>query len=165
MKKVCKLVILVVLFFQVSCSYKPLYTKKSFNPYKLDVIVKQKGKYSNNVILMKNNLEKKLNSPRSKPSNLKLIISMDIRVSNLGINKDLNTYGKRVTIMVNYVMYDRKGTLSKGNLENSSTFNFSSNDYGNLTSLEDSYSKLVKDTSEDIANLILAENFNRRIVP
>ena len=129
------------------------------------MIVKQKGKYSNNVILMKNILEKKLNSPRSKPSNLKLIISMDIRVSNLGINKDLNTFGKRVTIMVNYVMYDRKGTLSKGNLENSSTFNFSSNDYGNLTSLEDSYSKLVKDTSEDIANLILAENFNRKIVP
>ena len=43
--------------------------------------------------------------------------------------------------------------------------NFSSNDYGNLTSQEDSYSKLVKDTSEDIANLILAENFNRRIAP
>ena len=54
MKKICKLVILVVLFFQASCSYKPLYTKKSFNPYKLDVIVKQKGKYSNNVVLMKN---------------------------------------------------------------------------------------------------------------
>ena len=43
--------------------------------------------------------------------------------------------------------------------------NFSSNDYGNLTSIEDSYSKLVKDTSEDIANLILAEDFNRKIVP
>ena len=153
------------LFFQASCSYKPLYTNKSFNPYKLDVVIKQKGKYSNNVVLMKNILEKRLNSPRSKPSNLKLIISLNIKVNNLGINKDLNTFGKRVTIMVNYVMYDRKGTLTKGNLENSSTFNFSSNDYGNLTSLENSYSKLVKDTSEDIANLILAENFNRRIVP
>ena len=114
---------------------------------------------------MKNILEKRLNSPRSKPSNLKLIISLNIKVNNLGINKDLNTFGKRVTIMVNYIMYDRKGALTKGNLQNSSTFNFSSNDYGNLTSLEDSYSKLVKDTSEDIANLILAENFNRRIVP
>ena len=66
MKKICKLVILVVLFFQASCSYKPLYTKKSFNPYKLDVIIKQKGKYSNNVVLMKNILEKRLNSPKVK---------------------------------------------------------------------------------------------------
>jgi len=129
------------------------------------VIIKQKGKYSNNVVLMKNILEKKLNSPKSKPSNLKLIVSLDISVNNLGINKDLNTFGKRVTIVVKYTMYDREGTLTKGNLQNSSTFNFSSNDYGNLTSLEDSYSKLVKDTSEDIANLILAENFNRKIVP
>ena len=165
MKMICKLVILIVLFFQASCSYKPLYLKKSFNPYKLDVIIKPKEKYSNNVVLMKNILEKKLNSKRSKPSNLKLIVSLDIRVNNLGINKDLNTFGKRVNIIAKYTMYDKKGALTKGNLENSSTFNFSSNDYGNLTSLEDSYSKLVKNTSEDIANLILAENFNRRIVP
>ena len=165
MNNICKLVILVLLLFEASCSYKPLYIKKSFNPYKLDVVIKQKEKYGNNVVLMKNILEKKLNSPRSKASNLKLVISLNIKVNNLGINKDLNTFGKRVTILVNYIMYDKKGTLTKGNLQNSSTYNFSSNDYGNLTSLEDSYSKLVRDTSEDIANLILAENFNRKIVP
>ena len=165
MKYISKLIIFVILFFQTSCSYKPLYTKKGFNPYKLDVIIKQKGKYSNNVVLMKNILEKRLNSPGSRQSNLKLIITLNIKVDNLGINKDFNTFGKRVTIIAGYILYDRKGTLTRGNLENSSTFNFSSNDYGNLTSLEDSYSKLVKDTSEDIANLILAENFNRRIVP
>ena len=165
MKKIFTLIILSVLFFQVSCSFKPLYTQKSFSPYKLNVIVKQKGKYSNNVILMKNILEKRLNNPNSKPSNLKLIVSLNIKVSNLGINKDLNTFGKRVTIVVNYVMYDKKGPLTNGNLENSTAFNFSSNDYGNLSSLEDSYSKLVKDTSENIANLILAENFNRKLIP
>ena len=62
-------------------------------------------------------------------------------------------------------MYDKIGMLTSGRLSNSSTFNFSSNDYGNITSLEDSYSKLVKNTSEDIANLILAENFKRNIIP
>ena len=165
MIKIKTLILLTVLFFQVSCSYKPLYLKKSFNPYKLDVIIKQKGKYSNNVVLMRNILEKRLNSPKSRSSSLKLIVSLNIKVNNLGVNKDLNTYGKRVTILVNYIMYDRKGPLTSGNLENSTTFNFSSNDYGNLTSLEDSYSKLVKDTSEDIANLILAEDFSRKIIP
>ena len=165
MKKIFTLIILSVLFFQVSCSFKPLYTQKSFSPYKLNVIVKQKGKYSNNVVLMKNILEKRLNNPNSKPSNLKLIVSLNIKVNNLGVNKDLNTFGKRVTILVNYAMYDKNGPLTDGRLENSSTFNFSSNDYGNLSSLEDSYSKLVKDTSESVANLILAENFDRKLIP
>ena len=165
MKKIFTIIILSVLFFQISCSFKPLYTQKSFSPYKLNVIIKQKGKYSNNVVLMKNILEKRFNNPNSKPSNLKLIVSLNIKVNNLGVNKDLNTFGKRVTILVNYIMYDRKGTLTDGNLVNSTTFNFSSNDYGNLSSLEDSYSKLVKDTSENVANLILAENFNRKLIP
>lgn len=165
MKKIFTIVILSVLFFQISCSFKPLYTQKSFSPYKLNVIIKQKGKYSNNVVLMKNILEKRLNNPNSKPSNLKLIVSLNIKVNNLGVNKDLNTFGKRVTILVNYAMYDKNGLLTDGRLENSSTFNFSSNDYGNLSSLEDSYSKLVKDTSESVANLILAENFDRKLIP
>ncbi len=165
MKKIFTIVILSVLFFQISCSFKPLYTQKSFSPYKLNVIVKPKGKYNNNVVLMKNVLEKRLNNPSSKPSNLKLIVSLNIKVNNLGVNKDLNTFGKRVTILVNYVMYDKKGALTNGNLENSTTFNFSTNDYGNLSSLEDSYSKLVKDTSESVANLILAENFDRKLIP
>ena len=165
MKKIFTIVILSVLFFQISCSFKPLYTQKSFSPYKLNVIVKPKGKYNNNVVLMKNILEKRLNNPSSKPSNLKLIVSLNIKVNNLGVNKDLNTFGKRVTILVNYAMYDKNGPLTDGRLENSSTFNFSSNDYGNLSSLEDSYSKLVKDTSESVANLILAENFDRKLIP
>ena len=165
MKKIFTIVILSVLFFQISCSFKPLYTQKSFSPYKLNVIIKPKGKYSNNVVLMKNILEKRLNNPNSKPSNLKLIVSLNIKVNNLGVNKDLNTFGKRVTILVNYVMYDKNGPLTDGRLENSSTFNFTSNDYGNLSSLEDSYSKLVKDTSERVANLILDENFDRKIIP
>ena len=165
MKKIFTLIILSFLFFQVSCSFKPLYTQKSFSPYKLNVIIKQKGKYSNNVVLMKNILEKRLNNPNSKPSNLKLIVSLNIKVNNLGVNKDLNTFGKRVTILVNYAMYDKNGPLTDGRLENSSTFNFSSNDYGNLSSLEDSYSKLVKNTSESVANLILAENFDRKLIP
>ena len=57
---------------------------------------------------MKNILEKRLNNPNSKPSNLKLIVSLNIKVNNLGVNKDLNTFGKRVTILVNYVMYEIK---------------------------------------------------------
>ena len=59
MKNIFRLFIFIVMFIEASCSYKPLYTKKSFNPYKLDVIIKQKGKYGNNVVLMKNIIEKK----------------------------------------------------------------------------------------------------------
>ncbi len=165
MKKIFLAIILTLLISQSSCSYKPLYTKKSFSPYELNVIIKPKERYGNNVILMKNLLEKKFNSKNSIPSNLKLIVSLDLKVSNLGVNKDLNTFGKRVTILINYSMYDKKGKLTSGSLTNSSTFNFSSNDYGNLSYLEDSYSKLVKNVSEDIANLILAENFSRAISP
>ena len=158
------LAILSILVFS-SCSYKPLYTNKSFGSYKVNIIIKAKDKYENNVILMKNILEKKFNSKAANPSNLKLIISLDRRVSNLGVNKDLNTFGKRVSIFVNYSMYDRKGNLTKGALTNSSTFNFSANDYANINSLEDSFSKLVKHASENISTLVLAESFSRKIYP
>lgn len=152
-------------FFIYSCSYKPLYTKKNFGLNKIDIIIKSKGKYENSVVLMKNLLEKKFNFEASTPSNLKLVISLDRKISNLGVNKDLNTFGKRVTIIVNYSMYDKKGSLTKGNLTNSSTFNFSANDYANINSLEDSFSKLVRHASENIGTLVLAESFSRKVYP
>ncbi len=157
--------LILSVFLIHSCSYKPLYTKNNFGSHKINIIVKSKGKYENNVVLMKNLLEKKFNSKASRPSNLKLVIALDRKVSNLGVNKDLNTFGKRVTIFVNYSMYDRKGSLTKGSLTNSSTFNFSANDYANINSLEDSFSKLVKHASENIATLVLAESFSRKINP
>ena len=157
--------LILSIFLINSCSYKPLYTKKNFGLNKVNIIIKSKGKYENNVVLMKNLLNKKFNSKASKPSNLKLVISLDRRVSNLGVNKDLNTFGKRVTIFVNYSMYDERGSLTKGSLTNSSTFNFSANDYANINSLEDSFSKLVKHASENIGTLVLAESFSRKIYP
>ncbi len=165
MKKILFLIMLFSYLFQTSCSYKPLYKKQNFDPYKINIIVKSKGRYGQNTLLLKNILERKFNSSDSIKSNLKLIISLNRNVSNLGVNKDLNTFGKRVTININYSMYDKKGVLTSGNFSNSSTFNFSLNDYGNLTSLEDSFSKLIKDASENIANLILAEDFNRALSP
>ena len=162
-KNLFYLILYVVLV--CSCSYKPLYTKKNFGLNKIDIIIKSKGKYDNNVVLMKNILEKKFNFKASKPSNLKLVISLDRIVSNLGVNKDLNTFGKRVTIIVNYALYDKKGSLTKGNLTNSSTFNFSANDYANINSLEDSFSKLVRHASENIGTLVLAESFSRKVYP
>ena len=64
--------------------------------------------YGQNTLLLKNILERKFNSSDSIKSNLKLIISLNRNVSNLGVNKDLNTFGKRVTININYSMYDKK---------------------------------------------------------
>ena len=80
--------LILYVFLICSCSYKPLYTKKNFGLNKVDIIIKSKGKYENNVVLMKNILEKKFNFKGSKPSNLKLVISLDRIISNLGVNKD-----------------------------------------------------------------------------
>ena len=114
---------------------------------------------------MKAYLNKKLNSRALKKSNLKLIISIDKNVSNLGVNKDLNSFARSLEIKVLYSLKDKKGELMSGNLKNSANFNYTTNNYANILSLEDASNKLIKSLSNDIADLILVGSFARKIQP
>jgi len=110
-------------------------------------------------------LNEKLNKKGSKNSYLKLVVSMDRSISGIGVNKDLNSYARLVQISINYSFYDRKGELLSGSLNGNSTFNYTTNNYANLISLEDASNKLVKSLSSDLSNLILAESLERKFHP
>ena len=115
--------------------------------------------------MMKVLLNQKLNRKNSKNSSLKLIVSINRSVSSIGVNKDLNSYGRLLQISVNYSFYDRKGELLSGNLNGNSSFNYTTNNYANLISLEDATSKLIKSLSDDLSSLILADSIERRFYP
>ena len=152
--------------FVSSCAFKPLYKKtNSFSNYKINIIVKSKDYYENNVSMMKLFLNQKLNKKGSKKSSLKLIVSIDRSVSNIGIKKDLSSDARIVRITIIYSFYDKKGELSSGSLKNSASFNYTMNNYANMVSLEDASSKLIKSLSSDLANLLISGSFNRNINP
>ena len=44
-------------------------------------------------------------------------------------------------------------------------FNYTTNNYANIISLEDASNKLVKSLSSDLSNLILAESLERKFQP
>ena len=157
---------LILLLTLTSCAYKPLYKESNnFYPNKIKIIVKSEENYENNVSMMKAYLNKRLNIKGSKKSSLKLIISINKDVSNLGINKDLNSYARSLQIHAIYSFKDRKGELTSGNLKNSASFNYTTNNYANILSLEDASNKLIKSLSNDIADLILAGSFGRSVLP
>ncbi len=157
---------LFLLFFSTSCAFKPLYQKTNlFHPYKVNIVVKSKENYENNVSVMKSLLNQKLNHAVTRNSDLKLVVSMSRSISGLGINKDLNSYGRLVILSINYSFYDKKGQLTSGSLSTSSSFNYTTNNYANIISIEDSSAKLVKSLSSDLANLLLAGSYERKIIP
>ena len=148
------------------CSFQPLYKSNDFySSYKINVIVKSKGKYENNVSLVKRILESKLNTTKAKPSHLKLVVSINRYESDLGINKNLYTFGKMLILDVNYSFYDKKGLLSSGKLSSKTSYNITSNTYSNIVSKEDASKKLALSTSKNLVNLIIARDFDRKISP
>tara|TARA_B100000963_G_C22542342_1_gene632783 strand:- start:110 stop:604 length:495 start_codon:yes stop_codon:yes gene_type:complete len=159
-------IFLILFYIITSCAFKPLYKQtNSFYPNEINIIIKSEENYENNVSMMKAYLNKKLNSRALKKSNLKLIISIDKNVSNLGVNKDLNSFARSLEIKVLYSLKDKKGELMSGNLKNSANFNYTTNNYANILSLEDASNKLIKSLSNDIADLILVGSFARKIQP
>ena len=137
-----------LLVLMCSCAFKPLYKKtNNFHPNKINIIIKSKQNYENNLSIMKVLLNEKLNKKGSKNSYLKLIVSMDRSIS------------------INYSFYDKRGELLSGSLNGNSTFNYTTNNYANLISLEDASNKLVKSLSSDLSNLILAESLERKFQP
>ena len=157
---------IVVIYFLSSCAYKPLYKRTNlYYPHKVKIVIKSKEKYENNASTMKLLLDEKLNSKSSKDSNLKLVVSINRVVSGMGINKDLSSDALMLVIEAKYVFLDKKGELTSGSLRNTGSFNYTSNNYANIVSLEDTSKKLVRSLSTDLADLILALSLKRTISP
>ena len=156
----------ILFIFSSSCAFKPLYKQtNNFHPNKIQIIIKSQENYENSLSMMKVLLNQKLNKKNSKNSSLKLIVSMNRSVSNIGVNKDLNSFARLLQISVNYSFYDRKGQLLSGNLNGNSSFNYTTNNYANLISMEDATSKLIKSLSDDLSSLILADSIKRSFYP
>ena len=153
---------LLIFLLTFSCSYKPLYKKNKFTNEKIDIFVKSKEKYENDVSLMKLLLNEKLNYKSSKPSNLKLVVSIEKQTSGLGVNKDLYTYGQMLTYDIKYSFYNQSSLLSSGNLTKKASYNISSNSYSNIISIEDASQKLIASISENLSNIIIAEKSKRK---
>ena len=136
-----------------------------FSKYAVDITIKSNGKYENNANLMKSILNQKLKHESSAPSNLKLVVSIDRNISDLGINKDLFTFGKMLVYNINFSFYDKKGLLTSGKLTGKTTYNIGKNSYANIVSKEDASKKLISSLSQNLTNIITAMDFKRIISP
>ena len=114
---------------------------------------------------MKASLNQKLNSKKSKPSNLKLVVSLRRSKSALAFNKDLYSSGKILLINLQYTFYDKKGVILSGSLENKSSYFMGSSPYANLVSEESAAKNIISSLSESLSHIIVASKFNRLIVP
>ena len=114
---------------------------------------------------MKASLNQKLNSKKSKPSNLKLIVSLSKSVSGLAFNKDLYSSGKILNINLQYTFYDKKGVILTGSLQNKSSYFIGASPYANLVSEESATKGIIFSLSENLSNIIVASKLSRSITP
>ena len=164
--KIKILITIFVIYLLNSCAYKPLYKRtNAFHPHNVKIVIKSKDKYENNASEMKLLLDEKLNSKNSKDSNLKLVVSINRNVFSMGINKDLSSDALMLVMEANYIFFDKKGELSSGRLTNTGSFNYTTNNYANIVSMEDTSKKLIKSLSTDLADLILSLSVGRKIRP
>jgi hypothetical protein len=114
---------------------------------------------------MESILNQRFKHKGSVQSNLKLVVSIDRSISNLGINKDLFTFGKMLVYDIAFSFYDKKGLLTSGKLSGKSTYNIGKNTYANIVSKEDASKKLISSLSQNLVNIITAMDFKRTISP
>jgi len=165
MKKKTFLSFFICLFVFSSCAYKPIYKKKSVFSHKINILVKSNDYDKKIPLFMKASLNQKLNSKKSKPSNLKLVVSINKSVSGLAYNKDLYSSGKILLINLQYTFYDQKGVILSGNLQNKSSYFLGSSPYANLVSEESAAKNIISSLSESLSHLIIASRFNKSISP
>ena len=158
-------IFLICVFVLSGCAYKPLYKKNSILSHKINILVKSDDYDKKIPLLMKASLNQKLNSRKSKPSNLKLIVSLSRSKSALAFNKDLYSSGKVLLINLQYTFYDQKGVILSGSLENKSSYFMGSSPYANLVSEESAAKNIISSLSESLSHIIVASRFNRLIVP
>ena len=72
---------------------------------------------------MKSILNQRFIHKTSKPSSLKLVVSINRSITDLGTNKDLYSFGKMLLYDVNFSFYDKKGLLTSGKLSGRTSYN------------------------------------------
>ena len=165
MKKKTFLNFFICLFVFSSCAYKPIYKKKSVFSHKINILVKSKDYDKKIPLFMKASLNQKLNSKKSKPSNLKLVVSINKSVSGLAYNKDLYSTGEVLNINLQYTFYDKKGVILSGSLQNKSSYFLGESPYSNLVSRENATKNIISSLSENLSKIIVALKFNRSLSP
>ena len=165
MKKKTFLNFFICLFVFSSCAYKPIYKKKSVFSHKINILVKSRDYDKKIPLFMKASLNQKLNSKKSKPSNLKLIVSLSKSVSGLAYNKDLYSTGEVLNINLQYTFYDKKGVILSGNLQNKSSYFLGESPYANLVSKENATKNIISSLAESLSKIIVASKFNRSLAP
>tara|TARA_Y100000813_G_C24157290_1_gene350325 strand:- start:1475 stop:1945 length:471 start_codon:yes stop_codon:yes gene_type:complete len=156
---------MMCLFVFSSCAYRPIYKKNSIFSHKINILVKSNDYDKKIPLLMKASLNQKLNSKKSKPSNLKLVVSLSRSISGLAFNKDLYSSGKILNINLQYTFYDKKGVILTGSLQNKSSYFMGESPYANLVSQESATKNIISFLSQSLSNIIVASKFNRPIVP
>jgi len=165
MKKKTFLNFFICLFVFSSCAYKPIYKKKSVFSHKINILVKSNDYDKKIPLFMKASLNQKLNSKKSKPSNLKLVVSINKSVSGLAYNKDLYSTGEVLNINLQYTFYDKKGVILSGNLQNKSSYFLGESPYANLVSKENATKNIISSLAESLSKIIVASKFNRSLAP
>jgi len=165
MKKKTFLNFFLCLFFFGSCAYEPIYKKKSIFSHKINILVKSNDYDKKIPLFMKASLNQKLNSKRSKPSNLKLVVSLSRSLSGLAFNKDLYSSGKILNINLQYTFYDKKGVVLSGTLQNKSSYFLGESPYANLISEESAAKNIISSLSESLSQIIATSKFNRSLSP
>ena len=165
MKKKTFLNFFLCLFVFCSCAYKPIYKKKSIFSHKINILVKSNDYDKKIPLFMKASLNQKLNSKKSRPSNLKLVVSLNRSVSGLAFNKDLYSSGKILNINLQYTFYDKKGVVLSGTLQNKSSYFLGESPYANLISEESAAKNIISSLSESLSQIIVTSKFNRSLSP
>ena len=151
--------------FFCSCAYEPIYKKKSIFSHKINILVKSNDYDKKIPLFMKASLNQKLNSKKSKPSNLKLVVSLSRSLSGLAFNKDLYSSGKILNINLQYTFYDKKGVVLSGTLQNKSSYFLGESPYANLISEENAAKNIISSLSESLSQIIVTSKFNRSLSP
>ena len=163
------LLLLSVVFLNLNCGFKPLYSKKEgIRNYNIEIIVKsdQYIKYSaRDKQTLRTFLSEKINDKSKKKSSLKVIIALNRSSYGLGLSKDLSTTKYGVSYDANYVFYDKKGIISRGTAQRSSSFDFGSSPYANLIAEETTNKNILKSLSNQLAYLTLTLPSGRKIFP
>ena len=154
----------VCLFVFSSCAYKPIYKKGSLYRDKINILVKTNNYDKKIPLLMKASLNQRLNSKKSRPSNLKLVVSLNKSIQGLAFNKDLYSSGRMLLITLQYTFYDKKGVFFQKVTKKSSSF-LGASPYANMVSEESAANNLITSLSESLSHIIITSKFKRPIIP
>ena len=164
-----KIILILTLVNLTSCGFKPLYKfNEKILDYKITTVIKVHDNNNNSkkeAIILKNYLNERLNRTSSKNSKFKLIIAMRKSQFNLGLQKDLSTTKYMIRYTAEYKFSDKKGSITSGQVEKFSSFDLGESSYANLVAQESTDRNILKAIAQEIVNLILVSNPQRKLYP